>query len=112
MAGANVHAVNDLNFDTEVLQSESPVLVVAWPQMYYHNYELLLRELGVGITTLPIQYFVQTPDGHFCQDGKTSVARRFGRAEQRIEHVWRNMIRVSNRCAVIPSDRAYNQVER
>ena len=27
MAGANVHAVNDLNFDTEVLQSGDPVLV-------------------------------------------------------------------------------------
>ncbi len=27
MAGPNVHAVNDLNFDTEVLQSNAPVLV-------------------------------------------------------------------------------------
>ena len=27
MAGPNVHAVNDLNFDTEVLHAESPVLV-------------------------------------------------------------------------------------
>ncbi|MGB5283495.1 MAG: thioredoxin domain-containing protein, partial [Polyangiales bacterium] len=27
MAGATVHAVNDLNFDTEVLQSDGPVLV-------------------------------------------------------------------------------------
>ena len=27
MAGRNVHAVNDLNFDKEVLQSGSPVLV-------------------------------------------------------------------------------------
>jgi len=27
MAGANVHAVNDLNFDTEVLQADAPVLV-------------------------------------------------------------------------------------
>jgi len=59
--------------------ADSPLLVVAWPQMYYHNYELLLRELGVGITTLPISYFVQTPDGHFCQDGRTSVAQRFAR---------------------------------
>jgi hypothetical protein len=57
--------------------AESPLLVVAWPQMYYHNYELLLKELGVGIETLPISYFVQTLDGHFCQDGRTSVDRRF-----------------------------------
>ena len=27
MAGPNVHAVNDLNFDTEVLQADEPVLV-------------------------------------------------------------------------------------
>lgn len=27
MAGPNVHAVNDLNFDAEVLQADSPVLV-------------------------------------------------------------------------------------
>lgn len=27
MAGANVHAVNDLNFDAEVLTSDTPVLV-------------------------------------------------------------------------------------
>ncbi len=57
--------------------AESPLLVVAWPQMYYHNYELLLDELGVGIETLPISYFVQTPEGHFCQDGQTAVQRRF-----------------------------------
>jgi len=57
--------------------AESPLLVVAWPQMYYHNYELLLNELGVGIETLPIAYFVQTSEGHFCQDGQTSLARRF-----------------------------------
>lgn len=57
--------------------AESPLLVVAWPQIYYHNYELLLKELGVGIDTLPISYFVQTPDGHFCQDGATGLYPRF-----------------------------------
>ena len=57
--------------------AESPLLVVAWPQRYYHNYELLLGELGVDITTLPISYFVQTPGGHFCQDGETAIERRF-----------------------------------
>ena len=62
---------------TENGHVDSPLLVVAWPQMYYHNYEQLLRELGVGITTLPISYFVQTPDGQFCQDGRTSIAKRF-----------------------------------
>jgi predicted NAD/FAD-binding protein len=68
--------------------AESPLLVVAWPQMYYHNYEQLLQELGVGITTLPISYFVQTPDGHFCQDGQTSVARRFARDFRR----WKRLV--------------------
>lgn len=57
--------------------ADSPLLVVAWPRMYYHNYELLLRELGVGIEKLPISYFVQTPDGHFCQDGNTALQGRF-----------------------------------
>ena len=57
--------------------------------MYYHNYELLLKELGVGITTLPISYFVETPDGHFCQDGQTTVARRFSREFRR----WQRLVR-------------------
>jgi len=57
--------------------ADSPLLVVAWPQMYYHNYELLLDQLGVGIETLPISYFVQTPEGHFCQDGQTGIQKRF-----------------------------------
>ncbi len=57
--------------------ADSPLLVVAWPQMYYHNYELLLQQLGVGIETLPISYFVQTPEGHFCQDGQTALQQRF-----------------------------------
>ncbi len=73
---------------TENGHADSPLLVVAWPQMYYHNYELLLRELGVGITTLPISYFVQTPDGHFCQDGQTSIARRFSREFRR----WKRLV--------------------
>lgn len=57
--------------------AESPLLVVAWPQMYYHNYERLLDELGIGIETLPISYFIQTPQGHFCQDGQTALQHRF-----------------------------------
>jgi predicted NAD/FAD-binding protein len=70
-------------------EAESPLLVVAWPQMYYHNYELLLDELGVGITTLPISYFIQTPDGHFCQDGKTGMAKRFAPEFRR----WKRLVR-------------------
>jgi len=68
--------------------AESPLLVVAWPQMYYHNYELLLRELEVGIETLPISYFVQTSDGHFCQDGKSAIQRRFAVDFRR----WRKLV--------------------
>jgi predicted NAD/FAD-binding protein len=73
---------------TEDGHADSPLLVVAWPRMYYHNYELLLGELGVGITTLPISYFVQTPDGHFCQDGQTAVQRRFSRELRR----WKKLV--------------------
>lgn len=68
--------------------AESPLLVVAWPQKYYHNYESLLRELGVGITTLPISYFVQTPNGHFCQDGSTATQHRFEREFRR----WKKLV--------------------
>jgi len=68
--------------------ADSPLLVVAWPRMYYHNYELLLRELGVGIEKLPISYFVQTPDGHFCQDGNTELQRRFAPEFRR----WRKLV--------------------
>ena len=68
--------------------ADSPVLVVAWPQMYYHNYESLLDELGVGIETLPISYFVQTPEGHFCQDGQTAVQQRFAPEFRR----WRKLV--------------------
>ncbi|MBW1761445.1 MAG: NAD(P)-binding protein [Deltaproteobacteria bacterium] len=68
--------------------AESPLLVVAWPQMYYHNYELLLDEVGVGIETLPISYFVQTPEGHFCQDGQTAVQKRFAPELRR----WRKLV--------------------
>lgn len=76
-------------WETDDGHVESPLLVVAWPQMYYHNYELLLRELGVGITTLPISYFIQTPDGHFCQDGQTALQRRFARDFRR----WKTLVR-------------------
>ena len=75
-------------WQTESGHADSPLLVVAWPQMYYHNYEQLLRELGVGITTLPISYFVQTPNGHFCQDGRTAIQRRFEREFRR----WKKLV--------------------
>lgn len=68
--------------------AESPLLVVAWPQMYYHNYELLLHELGVGIEKLPISYFVQTPEGHFCQDGQTELQQRFAAEFRR----WKKLV--------------------
>jgi predicted NAD/FAD-binding protein len=68
--------------------AESPLLVVAWPQMYYHNYESLLAELDVGIEELPISYFVQTPEGHFCQDGQTAVEKGFARDFRR----WRKLV--------------------
>jgi predicted NAD/FAD-binding protein len=83
--------------------AESPLLVVAWPQMYYHNYELLLDELGVGIETLPISYFVQTPDGHFCQDGATELHRRFKADFRR----WRRLVAFVGRVNsfFLPKDR-------
>ena len=57
--------------------AESPLLVIAWPQMYYHNYETLLEQLGVGLETLPISYFVKTPHGEFSQDGQGTLDQRY-----------------------------------
>ncbi len=68
--------------------AESPLLVIAWPEMYYHNYHLLLEELGLGRTTLPISYFVRSPDGEFRQDGKSVLDRRFAREFRR----WRRLV--------------------
>lgn len=63
--------------------AESPLLVIAWPEMYYHNYHLLLEELGLGRTTLPISYFVRSPEGDFRQDGKSTLDRRFAKQFKR-----------------------------
>jgi len=57
--------------------AESPLLVIAWPEMYYHNYHLLLDELGLGRTSLPISYFVRSPEGDFRQDGESTLDKRF-----------------------------------
>lgn len=73
--------------------AESPVLVIAWPSQYYHNYHALLRELGVERTTLPIAYYVKHPDGVFCQDGVSDLDRRFAGDFER----WRRMIRSAER---------------
>ncbi len=63
--------------DAEGNAAESPLLVVAWPEIYYHNYQLLLEELGLNRTSLPISYFVRTPDGDFRQDGEGELDRKF-----------------------------------
>ena len=57
--------------------AESPLLVIAWPERYYHNYHLLLDELGLGRTGLPISYFVRSPEGDFRQDGESTLDKRF-----------------------------------
>lgn len=57
--------------------AESPLLVIAWPERYYHNYRHLLDKLGLDTATLPISYFVHSPEGVFCQDGRGGLDRRF-----------------------------------
>ena len=83
--------------------AESPLLVIAWPDMYYHNYHLLLGELGLGRTTLPISYFVRSPDGDFRQDGESALDRRFAGQFKR----WRKLVAfVSRFCDFfLPKDR-------
>jgi len=72
---------------------ESPLLVIAWPEKYYHNYHALLSDLGLERTRLPITYFVQHPDGVFCQDGATELHRRLAPQFAR----WDRMIRFCTR---------------
>lgn len=54
---------------------ESPLLVIAWPGRFYHNYHLLLESLGVERTPIPIRYFVRHPQGAFTQDGQGELDR-------------------------------------
>jgi predicted NAD/FAD-binding protein len=72
---------------------DSPLLVIAWPSQYYHNYHALLAELDIEKTTLPIAYYVVHPDGVFCQDGVSALDRRFTRDFER----WGRLIRAATR---------------
>lgn len=83
--------------------AESPLLVIAWPEQYYHNYHLLLEELGVGRTRLPISYFVKHGEEVFRQDGTSSLDVRFAAQFRR----WRRLVRfVTAVCAAfLPKDR-------
>ncbi|MEZ4331723.1 MAG: FAD-dependent oxidoreductase [Myxococcota bacterium] len=54
---------------------ESPLLVIAWPGRFYHNYHRLLDTLGVARTSIPIRYFVKHPAGVFTQDGEGELDR-------------------------------------
>jgi predicted NAD/FAD-binding protein len=72
---------------------ESPLLVIAWPSQYYHNYHALLRELGIRKTRLPIAYYVKHPDGVFCQDGHSELDQRFSPDFER----WSRLIRATTR---------------
>jgi predicted NAD/FAD-binding protein len=84
-------------------EAESPLLVIAWPQKYYHNYHRLLSELGLATTSMPISYFVKHPQGIFCQDGSTELHRRRAADFRR----WDHLIRVTGRINdfFLPKDR-------
>jgi predicted NAD/FAD-binding protein len=73
--------------------AESPLLVIAWPERYYHNYLRLLSELGIATTSMPIAYFVAHPQGIFCQDGRTELHRRRAADFRR----WDRLLRVTGR---------------
>ena len=78
---------------TESGPVDSPLLVIAWPGMYYHNYHRLLAELDLGTETLPIAYFIKHPDGVFCQDGETELHRRLAPEFEK----WNRLVRVTSR---------------
>lgn len=67
---------------------ESPLLVIAWPGRFYHNYHLLLESLGVERTAIPIRYFVRHPSGDFTQDGRGELDRAHAEDFAR----WRRLI--------------------
>jgi predicted NAD/FAD-binding protein len=72
---------------------ESPLLVIAWPEIYYHSYRRLLDALGVESTSMPIAYFVQHPHGTFCQDGRLDLYPGLERDFRR----WKRLVRVAGR---------------
>jgi predicted NAD/FAD-binding protein len=84
-------------------EAESPLLVIAWPEKYYHNYLRLLAELGLETTSMPIAYFVKHPHGVFCQDGRTELHRQRAQDFRR----WDRLIRVTDRINdfFLPRDR-------
>lgn len=73
--------------------AESPVLVIAWPGRYYHNYHQLLDRLGLERRPIPIRYWIAHPDGVFRQDGESELDRRFADDFAR----WRRLIRFATR---------------
>ena len=74
-------------------EAESPLLVIAWPQMYYHNYLRLLSDLDLETTTMPIAYFLKHPKGVFCQDGQTEMHKELAGDFRR----WDRLIRITGR---------------
>jgi len=74
-------------------EAESPLLVIAWPEKFYHNYHRLLSELGLGRTSMPISYFIKHPQGVFCQDGRSELHRAHADDFRR----WDRLIRVTAR---------------
>ena len=71
------YEIYQCDWSSDVCSSDLPLLVIAWPERYYHNYHLLLDELGLGRTSLPISYFVRSPEGDFRQDGESALDKRF-----------------------------------
>lgn len=92
-AGGSLRGSSDAATEPGTPRVESPLLVIAWPGQFYHNYHLLLDALGVERTRIPIRYFVQHPDGVFAQDGMGELDRGFADDFAR----WRRMISWSTR---------------
>lgn len=84
-------------------EAESPLLVIAWPEKFYHNYLRLLEELGIETTSMPIAYFVKHPRGIFCQDGRTELHQQLAGDFRR----WDRLIRITRRINdfFLPKDR-------
>jgi predicted NAD/FAD-binding protein len=84
-------------------EAESPLLVIAWPERFYHNYRRLLDELDLATTSMPIAYFVKHPHGIFRQDGRTELHRRRAADFRRWDRLLRGTRRIND--LFLPRDR-------
>eukprot|EP00045_Choanoeca_perplexa_P014082 m.163684 g.163684 ORF g.163684 m.163684 type:complete len:498 (+) comp16558_c0_seq1:2542-4035(+) len=51
--------------------------VLAWPALYFRNYNALLRQLQVPVETVQLPFFINTPRGTFSHHGDSDLHRLY-----------------------------------